>query len=418
MSVDDMMEEMGFDPSLPRSNFLPYNKEAGLHIPELLYQPLRAITTAGAAARGVPVSPEEAMNVAGMGQMGAFGGANPGGMVAGMGNVTKFPGPKKPPTQTHLENIKESLTGRLHSGELTWEDWLDAMDPISKQIGHLEKAAREKEGLGKIQPIWGNMNQIPEGTNVIASHGLSNSTPVKAKVVGGKWVQFESGLQYVPLAEFPDGKRRYLAPSNIHEVMTPTLASSNKDPQLSPRRLNILFDPESGIGAVPNNQDVHSLGRVEYMRPSEFLGKAWPMTEGQKTDKSMGFLSKSLKEGKKLGNPFLDVEADEVYGPLISGHEGRHRVTTLQNKYGDDVHIPVHMFGKGAARKDVRAGNIKMEDTKPESFLLKRQYDNVLKNYEEAKTNRLNQHLVPFYEGEIKKYQEVLSQLGYSTQDK
>jgi hypothetical protein len=351
VSVDDLMEELGFDPGLQRSNFLPYNKDAGWHIPELLYQPTRAVVTAGAAAKGVPVSPEEAFNVAGTAQLGAFGG---GGGQAAMGTVIPFPGKKKPPTLEHLENIKESLTTRLHKGELTWEEWLDAMDPISRQMGALEKTAREKAGLGKIQPIWGEMNQIPEGTNIMATHGASFRDPVKAKVVGGKWVQFESGMQYVPLAEFPDGKRRFLTPSNIHDVMTPTLASSNPNPQLSPRRLNLLFDPQNGVGNTSLNMEVDRRGRTEYMRPSEFLGMAWPLQPGQlEKDSSTKFLTDALKKGRKFANPFLEIGSSKFHGgkPGVFGHEGRHRTSVLQQKYGDDVHIPVHMLSYGAKDK-------------------------------------------------------------------
>jgi len=38
-----------------------------------------------------------------------------------------------------------------------------------------------------------------------------------------------------------------------------------------PRKVDDAFDADKGVGAVPNNLDVNKMGRVEYMRPSEYL---------------------------------------------------------------------------------------------------------------------------------------------------
>jgi hypothetical protein len=113
------------------------------------------------------------------------------------------------------------------------------------------------------------------------------------------------------------------------------------------KKLDDLFDARHGVGAVPDNEDVERLGAVHYMRPSEFLDKAEPLT--CPSNKSLDHIKGELAKGKKLGQPRLSVD---VVGnkPTVVNHDGRHRMMVIKEMYGDDVLVPVHVKGNGPYR--------------------------------------------------------------------
>lgn len=115
------MAELGFDPNAHRSNFIPYNKEAGWHVPGKVYDAIEAVLTPGLAYNGGNVSSEDAFNFAGNLMGGAVGSPNPGGAIAGMGKVAQFPGNPKPPIR---QAIPASVIGNTQETPGFWYDLL------------------------------------------------------------------------------------------------------------------------------------------------------------------------------------------------------------------------------------------------------------------------------------------------------
>ena len=113
----------------------------------------------------------------------------------------------------------------------------------------------------------------------------------------------------------------------------------------SEQRLDDLFDAKYGFGQVPNNQEIRYKGFTIYMKPDEFLELAKPTD----TEKNHQFYVDAIKNGKRMGYPFFQVELDKDYrdNPAwrVTAHEGRHRASAVKAVYGRNVLIPVHIWG-------------------------------------------------------------------------
>lgn len=108
-----------------------------------------------------------------------------------------------------------------------------------------------------------------------------------------------------------------------------------------------VFDAKDGIGSVPWNQDVNYRGFVKQLTSDEFRALVPKGSWGG--EKSKEFFVKALKKGKKLGQPFLELEWKEDHWQ-VADHEGRSRVDAIKEVFGSDFKIPVHMFLRGGLR--------------------------------------------------------------------
>lgn len=123
-----------------------------------------------------------------------------------------------------------------------------------------------------------------------------------------------------------------------------------------------IIDNKNGIGQVPDNQNVDYKGLRVRMKPSTFLRLAAPI--GDEDRGSLPFLIDHLKNGGKIGAPFLDISipyAEWDKGDLsrpakVVTHEGRHRMVAIQKVFGDDP-VEVHLF----FRHDIKARDITPE---------------------------------------------------------
>lgn len=100
----------------------------------------------------------------------------------------------------------------------------------------------------------------------------------------------------------------------------------------------VKFDSESGIGAVPDNENVDYLGFTAIMKPSIFLKMA---LKAARVDSSQ-YLQQQILSGKSIAPPFLIIERGKDNNKVV-GHEGRNRCDAILAIQGD-VPIPVHMF--------------------------------------------------------------------------
>jgi hypothetical protein len=111
------------------------------------------------------------------------------------------------------------------------------------------------------------------------------------------------------------------------------------------------IDNERGLGNTPNNGNVDYLGMRVLMKPSTFLMLAAPLVD--RRARTMGFLPGYMKDGGAISSPslYIEIPAEWDDGDLsgvarVQGHEGRHRMTVIEEMYGDDP-IEVHLFPVG-----------------------------------------------------------------------
>ena len=112
--------------------------------------------------------------------------------------------------------------------------------------------------------------------------------------------------------------------------------------------LDNVFDAKTGYGSVPNSESIDYFGFTIYMRPSEFLSLA---TENARLKPE--FYENLLKEHEPIGYPFLSVKDEDNGYWKVEGHEGRHRARAIQNVFGDNVFIPVHVFPQGMRNRNL-----------------------------------------------------------------
>lgn len=142
----------------------------------------------------------------------------------------------------------------------------------------------------------------------------------------------------------------------------------------------IEVDNVDGLGAVPNNDNIDYMGVRSLMKPSKFLsltgGHDWNAHE-----ETVKAITDLLQQGKKIASPFLDIEIpdrwlqeDFHWAAPVTGHEGRHRMETIKQLYGD-VPVETHIFLKGESF-EIRARHIREEWLGQIEKVLKAQFTN------------------------------------------
>jgi len=115
----------------------------------------------------------------------------------------------------------------------------------------------------------------------------------------------------------------------------------------------VAFDNKDGMGAVPNNQEVNYFGFTIFITPSVFLRFA---AAGDRSETAKGLVEK-IKNRTPIGNPFFSITFNEKQfedgEPLtvkIVAHEGRARMSAIEQINGDLEKVPVHIFLRGETR--------------------------------------------------------------------
>lgn len=122
-----------------------------------------------------------------------------------------------------------------------------------------------------------------------------------------------------------------------------------RDPQMNEYEV----DNSQGLGAVPMGADVDYFGLRVLMKPSTFLSLAARL---QSPRDSVEYIRNHLKQGGKLGSPFLHVDIPQEWedndfsqAAEVFGHEGRHRMIAVMQEEGDNP-VEVHIFPSGGMR--------------------------------------------------------------------
>jgi len=121
-------------------------------------------------------------------------------------------------------------------------------------------------------------------------------------------------------------------------------------------------DPR-GIGNIPKNQDIDYFGIKVKMSPAVFLSLAADVGAGVKED-SINYIIDRVREGEKVAPPYLSIELPHDWTqrgpdnnlslPVVTGHEGRHRMMALAALYGRNIQVEVHITFSYLRRRDIQ----------------------------------------------------------------
>ena len=124
--------------------------------------------------------------------------------------------------------------------------------------------------------------------------------------------------------------------------------------------LEYKINNQSGIGAVPYNQEIDYFGLRVAMRPSTFLKLALPMNNSREDQKSIEYVIQQ-KDTEGIGAPFLNISVPQSWedGNLkepakVIGHDGRHRMAAILKSEGDEP-VETHLFPQYLRRRDFDA---------------------------------------------------------------
>jgi hypothetical protein len=119
----------------------------------------------------------------------------------------------------------------------------------------------------------------------------------------------------------------------------------------------LKINNQSGIGAVPFNQEVDYFGLRVAMRPSKFLQLSLPLNPDDPEEQKIIQWVADRLDDPGIGAPFLDVQippqwedGDFDKPAKITGHDGRHRMYAIHQKHGDSP-VEVHMIPRGGLRR-------------------------------------------------------------------
>lgn len=117
--------------------------------------------------------------------------------------------------------------------------------------------------------------------------------------------------------------------------------------------MNVHYDQIHGLGSVPHNQDIDYRGFKCWMTPDMFLRLARKIYIDPQ-DTEFLFLKNSIKKGRPIGSPFLEVAWDaskQVWS--VWDHEGRHRVQAIKDLWPSEQ-LEIHIFpGEGLRTRDI-----------------------------------------------------------------
>lgn len=118
----------------------------------------------------------------------------------------------------------------------------------------------------------------------------------------------------------------------------------------------VRFDNCEGLGAVPDCFNLHYMGALVAMTPRTFLKLAPPLDPS-----GVGWHDKHLEKGGGIGLPFLEMMLDpeDKAPPIVRKHEGRHRMSAIARRHGEDTAFPVALFLREGAYR-LRARGIEM----------------------------------------------------------
>ena len=116
----------------------------------------------------------------------------------------------------------------------------------------------------------------------------------------------------------------------------------------------VTFDPRNGLGAVHDAANADYRGFTAYMPPKRFLQINPPRDIAAQP---IDHILEAIDAGRPLGPPIVYVDRTPDKDWQVVGHEGRGRMTALQQRHPDALFpVAVHPLGV------LRASHLKDED--------------------------------------------------------
>lgn len=152
--------------------------------------------------------------------------------------------------------------------------------------------------------------------------------------------------------EFTPAQRRILRRANEGYVLRGAeLPLTARQQQVQARQVPDIFDAREGIGQVPFNIDINYRGFTAGLTPSQFRSLARPGVSRKESRESIG---QALREGKKIGQPFLQVDWDDAEKVWrVVGHEGRSRSLAVEDVFGAEARMEVQFMPRGMKAADI-----------------------------------------------------------------
>ena len=106
------------------------------------------------------------------------------------------------------------------------------------------------------------------------------------------------------------------------------------------------------------------MGSISYTKPSEVGYRGFTITAkpgdfgnlAAKGNIDTSSIREGVQAGNKIGEPYLRAKYNpETNTVFVDGHEGRHRMKYIQETFGDDVEVPIHI---GTLNRADEAGEI------------------------------------------------------------
>jgi hypothetical protein len=230
------------------------------------------------------------------------------------GTVVTEPGAPVPGSTTDLQRQRQAAAAPT---PVPGVQDIDIDIPIAQPRGNWD---------GQWRVVDGNT-----GEELYRFGGIGNSQ-ADANRIAGEWVRTNS----------------ISVPTEVYPVLSE--GSDTNEQVVNELKINNA----SGIGAVPNNQQIGYQGLQVVMRPSMFLELALPLDVKSADEReTIEYIKKNLDE-KGVGAPWLTVVIPEAWESEdfsqmahVSNHDGRHRMHSILEQEGNDpveVHIIVpHM---------------------------------------------------------------------------
>lgn len=116
----------------------------------------------------------------------------------------------------------------------------------------------------------------------------------------------------------------------------------------------VRFDPQGGMGGVPDAANADYRGFTAYMRPKQFLQINPPR---DLAERPIDHILEAIDAGQPIGTPIVYVDRMPDRNWRVVGHEGRGRMSALEQRKPDALFpVAVHPFG------EVRARDLAAED--------------------------------------------------------
>ena len=180
-----------------------------------------------------------------------------------------------PQTIKNLELEIKNHGDSYVNGGMNFEDFSTKnTDLIGAKIEAERQLAKWQAGkpANSISEVYPGYNEIPVGTRILASHGLTYPDPTMGTVIGRRGLRTGSDAQILPVVDFGDGKGRPILPGDIHQIFDRNAMKSVQIPDTAvPAPPDIPQQYTQG-GSVQQTPEAARLHHIVFVKPLDQIG--------------------------------------------------------------------------------------------------------------------------------------------------